>query len=77
MLAGPKALYVGGTFKNILPKSALDGGKGIPHPGFAMFPAEMRPTTGSDEAGDLPEEGVFPFGYIGLPLPYLRLCRTE
>ena len=39
MLAGPKALYVGGTFKNILPKSRLDGGKGIPHPGFAMFPA--------------------------------------
>jgi hypothetical protein len=38
MLAGPKALYVGGTFKNILPKSRLDGGKGIPHPGFAMFP---------------------------------------
>lgn len=40
MLAGPKALYVGGTFKNILPKSKLDGGKGIPHPGFAMFPAD-------------------------------------
>ena len=39
MLAGPKALYVGGTFKNILPKSRLNGGKGIPHPGFAMFPA--------------------------------------
>lgn len=39
MLAGPEALYVGGTFKNILPKSKLDGGKGIPHPGFAMFPA--------------------------------------
>ena len=38
MLAGPKALYVGGTFKNILPKSRLNGGKGIPHPGFAMFP---------------------------------------
>jgi hypothetical protein len=32
-------LYVGGNFKNILEKSKLDGGKGIPHPGFAMFPA--------------------------------------
>jgi hypothetical protein len=39
LLAGPKGLYVGGNFTNILPKSKLDGGKGIPHPGFAMFPA--------------------------------------
>jgi hypothetical protein len=39
LLAGPKALYVGGNFKNILEKSKLDGGKGIPHPGFALFPA--------------------------------------
>jgi len=38
LLAGPKALYLGGNFKNILEKSTLDGGKGIPHPGFAMFP---------------------------------------
>jgi hypothetical protein len=39
LLAGPKALYVGGNFTNILEKSKLDGGKGIPHPGFALFPA--------------------------------------
>lgn len=39
LLAGPKALYVGGTFQNLLSKSKLDGGKGIPHPGFGMFPA--------------------------------------
>jgi hypothetical protein len=39
LLAGPKGLYVGGNFTNILEKSKLDGGKGIPHPGFAMFPA--------------------------------------
>lgn len=39
LLAGPKALYVGGNFKNILEKSKLDGGTGIPHPGFALFPA--------------------------------------
>ena len=38
LLAGPKALYVGGNFTNILEKSKLDGGKGIPHPGFALFP---------------------------------------
>ena len=37
LLAGPKGLYLGGNFKNILPKSKLDGGRGIPHPGFAMF----------------------------------------
>jgi len=39
LLAGPKALYLGGNFLNILEKSKLDGGVGIPHPGFAMFPA--------------------------------------
>ena len=39
LLAGPKGLYVGGNFTNILEKSKLDGGKGIPHPGFALFPA--------------------------------------
>ena len=39
LLAGPKALYVSGNFTNILEKSKLDGAKGIPHPGFAMFPA--------------------------------------
>jgi hypothetical protein len=38
LLAGPKALYVGGNFTNLLDKSKLDGGKGIPHPGFGMFP---------------------------------------
>jgi len=38
LLAGPKALYVGGNFTNILDRSKLDGGTGIPHPGFAMFP---------------------------------------
>lgn len=40
LLAGPKALYVGGDFTNTLDKSKLDGGKGIPHPGFALFPAQ-------------------------------------
>jgi hypothetical protein len=40
LLAGPKALYVGGNFTNTLDKSALDGGKGIQHPGFALFPAK-------------------------------------
>jgi hypothetical protein len=39
LLAGPKALYVGGNFTSILPKSKLDGGRGISHPGFAMFRA--------------------------------------
>ena len=39
LLAGPHFLYVGGNFQNILERSALDGGRGIPHPGFAMFPA--------------------------------------
>ena len=34
-----EALYLGGNFKNILEKSTLDGGKGIPRPGFAMFPS--------------------------------------
>ncbi|HVW33035.1 MAG TPA: delta-60 repeat domain-containing protein [Acidimicrobiia bacterium] len=38
LLAGPKALYVGGNFTNLLDRSTLDGGKGIPHPGFGMFP---------------------------------------
>ena len=37
-LAGPKALYVGGNFTNLLDKSTLGGGVGIPHPGFGMFP---------------------------------------
>jgi hypothetical protein len=41
LLAGPHALYVGGNFQNILERSALDGGRGIPHPGFAMFPAHQ------------------------------------
>jgi hypothetical protein len=40
LLAGPKALYVGGDFTNTLDKSKLDGGKGIRHPGFALFPAK-------------------------------------
>jgi len=40
LLAGPRALYVGGDFTTTLDKSKLDGGKGIPHPGFAMFPAK-------------------------------------
>jgi hypothetical protein len=39
LLAGPKALYVGGNFTNIFEKSKLDGGTGVPHPGFAVFPA--------------------------------------
>lgn len=38
LLAGPKALYVGGNFTNLLDKSTLNGGVGIPHPGFGMFP---------------------------------------
>ncbi len=40
LLAGPKALYVGGTFQNILEKHKTNGGKPIAHPGFAMFPAK-------------------------------------
>ena len=39
LLAGPKGLYVGGNFQTSCQKSKLDGGKGIPHPGFAMFAA--------------------------------------
>ena len=39
LLAGPDALYVGGNFQNILEKSRLDGGHGVNHPGFALFPA--------------------------------------
>ena len=38
LLAGRSALYLGGNFTNTLDKSKLDGGTGIPHPGFAMFP---------------------------------------
>ena len=40
LLAGPKALYAGGDFKNTFDKSKLDGGKGTAHPGFALFPAQ-------------------------------------
>jgi hypothetical protein len=39
LLATPEALYLGGNFEHTLDKYYRDGGVGIFHPGFAMFPA--------------------------------------